>query len=68
LERLVLIFLDLPTGYILLEEAADDRSYATWKTLVDKRLEALGAPVRYLGFQERRPDNGTCYIIRQMRL
>ena len=48
LARLVLIFLDLPTGYILLEEAADDRSYATWKALVDKRLEALGAPVRYL--------------------
>jgi hypothetical protein len=48
LERLVLIFLDLPTGYILLEEAADDRSYATWKALGDKRLEALGAPVRYL--------------------
>jgi hypothetical protein len=57
LERLVLIFLDLPTGYILLEEAADDRSYATWKTLVDKRLEALGAPVRYLGFQGRRAEN-----------
>jgi hypothetical protein len=48
LERLVLIFLDLPTGYILLEEATEDRSYATWKALVDKRLEALGAPVRYL--------------------
>ena len=46
-----------PTGYILLEEAADDRSYATWKTLVDKRLEALGAPVRYLGFQGRRAEN-----------
>jgi hypothetical protein len=46
LERLVLIFLDLPTGYILLEEAAADRSYATWKALGDKRLEALGAPVR----------------------
>jgi hypothetical protein len=48
LERLVLIFLDLPTGYILLEEATEDRSYATWKALVDKRLEALGAPVRSL--------------------
>jgi Family of unknown function (DUF6399)/IclR helix-turn-helix domain len=48
LERLLLVFLDLPTGYLLLEEAVDDRSYATWKALVDKRLDALGAPVRYL--------------------
>jgi hypothetical protein len=48
LERLLLVFLDLPTGYLLLEEAVEDRSYATWKALVDQRLEALGAPVRYL--------------------
>ena len=48
LERLLLVFLDLPTGYLLLEEAVEDRSYATWKGLVDKRLETLGAPVRYL--------------------
>ena len=48
LERLLLVFLDLPTGYLLLEEAVEDRSYATWKALVEQRLEALGAPVRYL--------------------
>ena len=47
-ERLLLVLLDLPTGYLLLEEAVEDRSYATWKALVDKRLEALRAPVRYL--------------------
>jgi Family of unknown function (DUF6399) len=48
LERMLLVFLDLPTGYLLLEEAVEDRSYATWKALVDQRLAALGAPVRYL--------------------
>ena len=48
LERMLLVFLALPTGYLLLEEAVEDRSYATWKALVDKRLEALRAPVRYL--------------------
>jgi hypothetical protein len=48
LERLLLVLLDLPTGYLLLEEAVEDRSYATWKALVDQRLEALRAPVRYL--------------------
>ena len=48
LERMVLILLDLTTGYVVLEETADDRSYATWKALVDQRLDALGAQVRYV--------------------
>ena len=48
LERMVLVFLDLPTGYMVLEAAADDRSYATWYALVEKRLDTLGAQVRYL--------------------
>ena len=48
LERMVLVFLDLPTGYVLLEEAAAERSYATWKGLVDKRLATLRAQVRYV--------------------
>src|SRR5256712_7647657 len=47
-ERMVLILLDLTTGYIVLEETADDRSYATWKALVDQRLDALRAQVRYV--------------------
>jgi len=44
---MVLVFLDLPTGYVVLEAAADDRSYATWYALVEQRLETLGAQVRY---------------------
>jgi hypothetical protein len=48
LERMVLVFMDLPTGYVVLEETADDRSYATWHVLVDQRLTALRAQVRYL--------------------
>lgn len=48
LERMVLIFMDLPPGYVVLEETADDRSYATWHALVDKRLTALKAQGRYL--------------------
>jgi hypothetical protein len=48
LEHMVLILLDLTTGYIVLEETADDRSYATWHALVDQRLEALRAQVRYV--------------------
>jgi hypothetical protein len=48
LERLLLVFLYLPTGYLLREEAVEDRSYAAWKGLGDKRLETLRAPVCYL--------------------
>lgn len=47
-EKTMLVFIDLPTGYILLEETAEDRSYATWNTRVQARLEALQTSVHYL--------------------
>jgi hypothetical protein len=31
LEHMILVFMDLSTGYLLLEEGAEDRTYATWK-------------------------------------
>src|SRR5262245_21601631 len=46
LERIVLILLDLTTGYVVLEATADDRSDATWKALVAQRLDALKAQGR----------------------
>jgi hypothetical protein len=48
LEHLMLVFQDVSTGYLLLEVVADDRTYATWKTVVDQRLAELGAGVLYL--------------------
>jgi uncharacterized protein DUF6399/IclR-like helix-turn-helix domain-containing protein len=45
LERMMLVFQDLPTGYLVLEDVADDRTFATWKALVDARLKALGSEV-----------------------
>lgn len=39
----MLVFRDLPTGYLVLEDVADDRTCATWKAAVDARLQALGA-------------------------
>src|SRR4029450_6097972 len=38
----MLVFQDVPTGYIVQEAVADDRSYATWKAVVEARLAALG--------------------------
>jgi hypothetical protein len=48
LERMLLVFMDLATGYLVLEEAADDRTYATWKALVEGRLKELGTGVLYV--------------------
>jgi Family of unknown function (DUF6399)/IclR helix-turn-helix domain len=48
LEQMILVFQDVPTGYIVHEAVADDRTYATWKAVVDARLTALGTEVLYL--------------------
>jgi len=45
LERLRLVLMDLATGHLLLEEAADARTYPTRKALVEERLKALGTGV-----------------------
>jgi len=47
-ERMMLVFQDLCTGYLLREEVADERTFSTWKALVDERLEVLGTRVLYL--------------------
>jgi IclR helix-turn-helix domain len=48
LEHMLLVLMDLPSGYLLVEEVAADRTYATWKAVVDARLQALGTAVLYL--------------------
>jgi hypothetical protein len=48
LERMMLVFMDLVSGYLLFEEVAEDRTYTTWYALVEARLEALGVGVVYL--------------------
>jgi hypothetical protein len=48
LERMLLVCMDLATGYLLLEEMAEDRTYATWKAVVEERLTHLGTGVLYV--------------------
>jgi hypothetical protein len=48
LERMMLVFMDLVSGYLVFEEVAEERSYDTWHTLVKARLETLGVRVFYL--------------------
>jgi hypothetical protein len=45
LERMMVVFQDVPTGYLVLEDIASDRTFTTWKALVDERLKALGTEV-----------------------
>jgi Family of unknown function (DUF6399) len=47
-DQMMLVLLDLRTGYLLLEEVAEDRPSATWQAGVEARLTALGTGVRSL--------------------
>ena len=47
-ERMMLVFMDLASGYVLAEEVAADRRYATWYAVVKARLATLGVGVRYM--------------------
>src|SRR6266446_8741853 len=48
LERMMLVCMDLVSGYLLFEEVAEDRSYDPWYALVQGRLAVLGGAVLYL--------------------
>jgi uncharacterized protein DUF6399/IclR-like helix-turn-helix domain-containing protein len=48
LQRMMLVFMDLASGYLLMEEVAADRSYATWYSGVNGRLKTFGTEVLYL--------------------
>ena len=48
LERMILVLMDLATGYLLLEKVADDRTYPTWQAVVEERLTGLGTGVLYV--------------------
>src|SRR5215831_5765013 len=48
LQRMMLVFMDLATGYVLMEEVAADRSFDTWYDRANERLTTLGTEVLYL--------------------
>jgi hypothetical protein len=48
LQRMMLVFMDLATGYVLLEEMAADRSFATWFDRANARLTTLSTEVLYM--------------------
>src|SRR5512145_3324972 len=48
LQRMMLVFMDLATGYLLMEEVAADRSYDTWFDRANERLTTFGTEVLYM--------------------
>jgi Family of unknown function (DUF6399)/IclR helix-turn-helix domain len=48
LQRMMLVFMDLATGYLLMEEVAADRSFATWFDRANERLTTFGTAVLYM--------------------
>lgn len=44
---MLLVAMELGSGYLLLEEAAPDRSFETWSERLDNRLKPLGCHVRH---------------------
>jgi Family of unknown function (DUF6399)/IclR helix-turn-helix domain len=48
LQRMMLVFMDLASGYVLMEEVAVDRSYDTWYGFINGRLKTFGTGVLYL--------------------
>jgi len=48
LQRMLLVFIDLVSGYLVFEKVAEHRTYETWYALVETRLETLRTDVLYL--------------------
>jgi DNA-binding Xre family transcriptional regulator len=48
LQHMMLVFMDLATGYLLMEEVAADRRFDTWSDRANDRLTTFGTEVLYL--------------------
>jgi hypothetical protein len=48
LQRMMLVFMDLATGYLLMEEVAEDRRFDTWFDRANERLMTFGTEVLYM--------------------
>jgi len=47
-EQVILVMMDLGSGYLVLEEAAEDRTYGTWQERTQAALTKLGLELRYV--------------------
>lgn len=47
-DKMIMVMIELSSGYILLEEPAEDRTYETWKEKALSALKALGLTAVYM--------------------
>ena len=47
-DDMILVFMDLASGYIFFEEEARNRSYETWMEKVQKTIDELGISIKYV--------------------
>ncbi len=47
-EQVILVMMDLGSGYLVLEEAAEDRTYGTWQERTQAVINKLGLELRYV--------------------
>jgi hypothetical protein len=47
-QKVVLVMMDLGSGYLVLEETADHRTYATWQERVQAAMTRVGLELKYL--------------------
>ena len=47
-DKMILVMIELSSGYILLEEPAEDRTYETWKEKALRVLKSLGLKTAYM--------------------
>jgi len=47
-EQMVLVMLDLPSGYLIMEEFSGQRTFKSWQEKTEQALESLNVQVRYV--------------------
>ncbi len=47
-DQVVLVMMDLVSGYIVLEQAAEDRTYGTWQERTQAAVRTVGLELRYV--------------------
>jgi hypothetical protein len=47
-DQVILVMMDLVSGYLVLEEAADNRTYSTWQERVQAAVTPIGLELRYV--------------------
>jgi len=47
-DKMLIVFMDLASGYIFVEDTAEDRCYETWKDKVQNIVDKFGVKIKYI--------------------